>query len=301
MNENENNYKQVQLILFVILILNLLVATLKIFIGTLIFSASMTADGYHSLSDGLSNVVGMIGIKFASKPEDDEHPYGHNKIEAISGLGICALLFIVGVSSLKNAYEKFMNPTPPSVTTASLGVLIFTLILNIIITRVEKKKGEELKSTILISDANHTKSDIFISTGVLITLVGMKLGLPTILDTIVTVIVSLFIFHASWEVFEENLKVLIDTSLLDKTKVEECIYCFEDVKGAHYIRSRGTRNNLYVDMHILVDPEMTVLKSHELQHDIEKKIRETIDKNTNVIIHVEPYDATRDYKGTDLV
>ncbi len=285
----QKNYKSVQLVLLIILFVNWGVAIVKIAVGMLINSSSMTADGYHSLSDGMSNVIGIICIKFASKPEDDEHPYGHNKIEAISGLIIGGILFFVGCTVIESAYYKFLEPTVPNITTASLLVLVATLCINIIITYLESRKGKELNSTILISDANHTKSDIFISFGVLISLIGVKMGLSPMIDPFVTVIVSVFIFHACWEVVSENISVLIDTSNLDSEKIKECVLQIEKVREVHNIRSRGTKNKIYVDMHIHVDHDMTVIESHKMQHQIEELIQCNVDSNATVIIHVEPY------------
>ncbi len=285
----QRNYKSVQIVLLVILFVNLAVAFVKIIVGMLINSASMTADGYHSLSDGMSNVIGIICIKFASKPEDAEHPYGHNKIEAISGLIIGGILFFVGCTVIESAYYKFLEPTAPNITTSSLLVLVVTLLINIVITYLERKKGKELNSTILISDANHTKSDIFISFGVLISLIAVKMGMSIMIDPIVTVIVSVFIFHACWEVVSENISVLIDTSNLDSEKIKECVMQIDKVREVHNIRSRGTKNKIYVDMHIHVDQDMTVIECHKMQHEIEELIQKNIDSNATVIIHVEPF------------
>lgn len=290
----EDNYKKVNSILLGILFLNLFVAIIKIVVGTLIFSASLTADGYHSLSDGISNIVGIIGVKFASMPDDEKHPYGHNKLESFSGIAIGLILFYVGYTALGNAYDKFINPTDTNVTFISIVVLVITLIINLFITTYESKKGVELNSTILLSDANHTKSDIFISCGVLITLIALKLGADPIVDPIVTVIVSVFIFYAGWEVFYENASILIDTSNVNVDEIKDCVMGFENVKGVHYIRSRGTNNRKYIDMHILVDPDMTVSESHDMQHDIEIEICKKIGVQAQVIIHVEPFDYNRE-------
>src|SRR5690554_2303257 len=173
----ENNYKKVQGILFVILLANLIVAALKIFIGSIIKSASMTADGFHSLSDGSSNIVGLIGIHFASKPEDESHPYGHNKFETLAGLFISFMLFLAGGKVVLGAIERFKEPIIPEITIESILVLIFTLIVNIVVSVTEYKKGKELNSQILIPDSMHTRSDIYVSLVVLATLIGIKLGL----------------------------------------------------------------------------------------------------------------------------
>lgn len=289
----EDSYKKIQRILFIILLANVLVAVLKIFIGSLIKSTSMTADGFHSLSDGSSNIVGLIGIHFASKPEDDSHPYGHNKFETLAGLFISFMLFVLSGRIFLSAIERFKEPIIPEISLESILVLIFTLITNIFVSIIEHKKGEELNSKILISDAAHTKSDIYISIGVLATLIGIKLGLPPVIDSIVSIIVACFIIHAGYEIFRENGDILVDSVAVDSNVIKDIVTSFEEVKDVHKIRSRGSKNNLFIDLHIEVDPKLDVEKSHQLVHNIEYAIRKNFNKNSNVIVHVEPYDEKR--------
>ena len=149
--------------------------------------------------------------------------------------------------------------------------------------------GKKLNSYILISDSLHTKSDIFVSIGVLFTLVGVKLGLPAIIDSIVSLVVAGFILHASYEIFKSTIGVLVDKAIVDDEDVIEILNEFDEVKCFHNIRSRGSENNIYLDMHVMVNPNMTVEDSHKLSHDIEDKIRKIINENAQVIIHVEPY------------
>jgi cation diffusion facilitator family transporter len=284
-----NNYKKVKQVLWVILFANLGVALLKIIIGTSIKSASMAADGFHSISDGTSNIVGLIGITLASKPVDKEHPYGHNKFEVISGLFIGGMLFFLGAKIIIEAIFRFKDPVTPTITIASLIVLVITLLINIFVCNYEYRIGKKLNSYILVSDSLHTKSDIFVSIGVLITLVGVKLGLPAIIDPIASLVVAGFILHASYEVFKSTIDVLVDTAIIDEEDIKEVLKEFKAIKGVHNIRSRGSENNVYIDMHIMVDPSITVENSHVLNHDIEDRIREKINKNAQVIIHIEPY------------
>lgn len=286
----KNNYKKVQEILFVILLANLIVAALKIFIGSIIKSASMTADGFHSLSDGSSNIVGLIGIHFASKPEDESHPYGHNKFETLAALFISFMLFLASGKIILGAFERFKEPIIPEITIESLLVLVFTLMVNIVVSVMEYKKGKELNSQILISDSMHTRSDIYISLGVLITLIGIRLGLPPIIDPMVSLVVAGFIIHAGYEIFRENSDVLVDGAVVDTQVIKDIVMAFDEVKDVHKIRSRGSINNLHIDLHIEVDPKLDVERSHELVHDIEDAIRENFNKNSHVIAHVEPYE-----------
>lgn len=285
----KNNFKKVQQILFIILLANLLVATLKLIIGSIIKSASMTADGFHSLSDGSSNIVGLIGIHFASKPEDKEHPYGHNKYETLAGLLIAMMLFFAGGNIILGAIKRFKEPLFPEITIISLMVLVFTLIVNIIVSVTEYRKGKELNSQILISDSMHTRSDIYISLGVLATLVGIRLGFPPIIDPIASSVVAVFIINAGYKIFKENSDVLLDGEAIDSEEIRDVVMSFEDVKDTHKIRSRNNIKDINIDFHIVVDPILDVEESHDLVHEIEDAIKAKFSKNLQVIAHVEPY------------
>lgn len=284
-----DNYKKVKQVLWIILFANIGVAILKIAIGSIIKSASMTADGFHSISDGTSNIVGLIGISIASKPKDKEHPYGHKKFEVISGLFIGAMLLFIGGKIIFEGILKFQNPVEPTITIGSLFVLILTLIINIFVCTYEYRIGKELNSYILISDSLHTKSDIFVSMGVLLTLVGVRLGLPAIIDPIASLVVAGFILHASYEIFKSTIDVLVDKAIVDEEAIKEVLKSFNEIKDVHNIRSRGSENDVHIDMHIMVEPNITVEKSHKLNHDIEESIRKNINKSAQVIIHIEPF------------
>lgn len=285
----ETNYKKVKQVLWVILIANFGVALLKIVVGRAIKSASMTADGFHSISDGTSNIVGLIGISIASKPIDKEHPYGHNKFEVISGLFIGAMLLFLGGKIVIDAIYTFKNPVVPDITTESLIALIVTLIINIFISNYEYRVGKKLNSYILVSDSLHTKSDIFVTIGVLVTLIGVKLGLPAIIDPIASLIVACFIFNASYEIFKSTIDVLVDKAVVDEEEIKEILKEFEDIKSYHDIRSRGSESNIHIDMHVMVEPAITVEYSHRLSHNIENRIRKKINESAEVIVHIEPY------------
>lgn len=285
----KNKFKKVQQILFIILLANLLVAALKFIIGSIIKSASLTADGFHSLSDGSSNIVGLIGIHFASKPEDKEHPYGHNKYETLAGLLIAMMLFFVGGSIILGTIKRFKEPLIPEITIISLMVLIFTLIVNTIVSVTEYRKGKELNSQILISDSMHTRSDIYISLGVLATLVGIKLGFPPIIDPIVSSVVAVFIIDAGYKIFKENSDVLLDGEAIDSEEIRDVVMSFEDVKDTHKIRSRNNIKDINIDFHIVVDSKLDVEESHDLVHEIEDAIKAKFNKNLQVIAHVEPH------------
>lgn len=289
-----NNIKQVRRVLLIILVANLFVAILKIVIGSLIKSTSMSADGFHSLSDGSSNIVGLVGIWYASKPVDLDHPYGHRKFETLAGLFIGGMLAVVGLNVIVDAFKRFFNPVVPNITLESIITLLVTLGINIFVSSYEYKAGKKLNSQILISDSLHTRSDIYVSAGVLVTLLSISLGLPAIIDPIASIVVALFIFHAAYEIFSENSGVLLDKVAVDSEKVREIVLGFSEVKDIHQIRSRGRSDELFIDLHVMTDPSMSIEESHTLIHSIEDKMREELCANTQVIVHLEPYYSLRE-------
>ena len=288
-------YKKIQFILFITFVANMLVAIFKIIIGIATKSTSITADAFTSVADGLSNVIAVLGIYFASKPKEENHPYGHAKIETVASLLIGLFLAYTGIKVMMEAVDKIKNPVHPDITAVSIVVMIFTLIVNGFVSYYEQKKGEELGSSILVSDALHTRSDIYVTIGVLITLFLIKTGAPVILDSIASIIISLLIFKTAYDVFVENTNVLIDARVVDNELIKETVFKnYESVKEIHKIRSRGTQNNIFIDMHVQVDPDMNVRQSHTLMHDIEKTIQKDINNNAHVIIHIEPYSGKDD-------
>ena len=286
-----DKFNKIKSVLWIILFANLFVALLKIIIGNQIKSSSMTADGFHSLTDGTSNIIGIVGISLALKPKDKDHPYGHKKFETLAGLGIAMMLFFVSATVIKEAFGKFFNPVNPNVTVESIIALVITLIINIFVTTYEQKKGKELSSDILIADAAHTRSDIFVSLGVLVTLIGLKLGLPPILDPLVSLIVAGIIIHAGYEIFKDTSSILVDKYVLDNNSVLSLLKTFPQVKNVHRIRSRGREDDMFVDLHIMVDGLTTIIEAHNLSHDIEESIKKEINENAEVIVHIEPYDG----------
>lgn len=283
------NYRKISQVLWIILFANFGVAFLKIIVGSIIKSTSMTADGFHSLTDGSSNIVGIIGIYIASRPVDEDHPYGHKKFETLAGMFIAGMLFLMGGKIIVGAIDRFLNPVIPQVTIESIITLLVTLAINIFVCSYEYNQGKKLKSHILISDSLHTKSDVFVSIGVILTLVGIKLGLPTIIDPIASLVVSGFILHAAWEIFRDTSDVLVDKAVVDSEKIREITLGFQEVKDIHKIRSRGSENDIHIDMHILTEPSLSVEDSHILIHNIEREMQEKLNGSIQVIAHVEPF------------
>lgn len=292
---NNINFNKIKKMLWIILLANLFVAALKITIGYIIKSTSLTADGFHSLTDGSSNIVGLVGIQFASKPVDAEHPYGHSKFETLAGLFIAVMLFVLGLKIISSSIVNLLHPVVPTVSITSIAALLITLAINIFVSKYEYQQGRKLNSILLISDSLHTKSDVYISIGVLITLICIKLGVPSIIDPIASLVVSMFVMHGAYEIFTETSGVLVDQAVVSSEEIESIIMSFPQVKNVHKIRSRGCNHSIYVDLHLLVEPLMSIESSHILMHDIEEKLCVALQKSVQAYIHLEPF-----YEKTDI-
>lgn len=292
MKKELSKTKQAIIVLWVIMGLNFAVALFKIVIGTIANSGSIIADGYHSLSDGSGNIVGIVGLSIAGRPIDNSHPYGHKKFETISSMIIGMLLFVVGSKVAINSITNIIHPKTPEISTISFAVMICTLVVNIFVVWYERSQGLKLSSDVLVSDSEHTKSDILITCGVILTMILLRLGVPPVIDGCVSLLISVFIFKASFEIFTEATKTLTDSAVLSSQEIHDATMSCEEVMACHKIRSRGRKDEVYVDLHVLVVPEMSVSEAHALQHKIEKVLKSKFGEQTSAIIHVEPYDKT---------
>jgi cation diffusion facilitator family transporter len=285
--DSKKHYRRIRFILIVILALNWGVAIAKVIFGLFTKCQSMTADGFHSLSDGASNIIGLIGIALSSRPTDEDHPYGHRKYETFFSMGIAALLFLLAMNLMRESFGRFLRPITPEVTVGSFGVMMITMIINIFVMKYEYNQGKALASDFLVADSMHTKADIFTSISVIGALVGIKLGYP-VLDPIVTFIISVFIGYAGFEIVRGASKILCDTVAIDTVKVAEVVLAVKGVKECHKIRTRGRPDDICIDLHVQVDPEMHIDHAHKICYAVEEALKSKIPKVTDVLVHIEP-------------
>ncbi|KAF0135072.1 MAG: Cation diffusion facilitator family transporter [Candidatus Saganbacteria bacterium] len=284
----DENFSKIKLVLWQILFLNWLVAAMKIFIGSVFGLISMVADGFHSLTDGASNIIGLVGLTAASKPVDSDHPYGHKKIESFTALGISMLLLIVCYEVIQSSISRIFSPQKPEASPLAFVVMIITFAINIFVVIYELRKGKEYKSDILVSDSMHTRSDIFVSSAVIVSLIGIRMGFP-IVDPIASLIIVLMILYSAFRILMNIFGVLVDRAAVDRMKIEEIARSHPKVIVCHKVRTRGREDDIHVDLHISVDSNMSVLHSHGLSHELQENIKKEIAGVTDVIIHIEPW------------
>lgn len=287
MTIQDRRQKQIYQILLITFVLNLLVCAAKLVYGIATKSLSLEADGFHSLVDASSNVVAFFAVFFASRPPDEKHPYGHRKIEAMASLFISGMLFLVCYEILSGVYARIKNPAIPTINGLSFAIMFATLAINYFVSRFEMKKSGELKSEVLLADAMHTRSDIFVSLSVLASFVGVLLEVPMV-DWIVAFGLVLFIFFAAFKIITRSLNILLDAQIIDPQKIMVLVMQIKGIEHCHKIRSRGTQSGTFVDLHIHVDPMLTTEISHELTHKVINTIKVAFPQVLDVLIHTEP-------------
>jgi cation diffusion facilitator family transporter len=285
---NENRFGQIRRILLIILVFNWGVALAKIIYGFATHFTSMMADGFHSLSDGASNIIGLIGITLARRPPDKDHPYGHKKYETLFSLAIAGMLFFVCFNLLLEGIKRFHGHEIPQVNAISMAVMLITTSVNIFVMIYERAEGKRLNSDILISDSLHTRADIFTSMSVIAAMAVIKLGYP-ILDPIVTIMIAFFIAYAAFSIARQSSRVLCDEIVIsDDKKIEDIVMSVKGVMNCHKIRTRGRQDDIHVDLHVEVLPDMHVDMAHDVCYRIEDSIKNSISGVTDVVIHIEP-------------
>lgn len=277
--------------LWVILFLNFGVAFAKLFAGIAAGSAAMQADGFHSMFDGTSNIVGLVGMGFASRPADEDHPYGHSKFETYASAIIGAMLLFAAYRIGSQALAALLSDAPPSQPdTMAFVVMIGTLVVNLVVTTWERAVGHKLGSAILVADASHTASDVLVSVGVIISLVCVKFfNLPKA-DPIVALLVTLAIVYTAWGVFKQASATLSDAARIPVPDICDVAMAVPGVLGCHHIRTRGSEAEVLVDLHVQVDPGATVARGHDIVEEVERAIAAHYAVVVDVIAHLEPYD-----------
>ncbi len=271
--------------------LNLIPTFAKLLVGYMTQSLSLIADGFDSVFDAATNVVGLVGIWVAAKPVDKEYPYGHRKAETVTALIISYLLFMTAYELIKSAFERIFNPALISVEAniwsfAALGV---SIAIHLYVVHYELNAGRTLHSDVLVADALHTRADVFVSVAVGGGMVFTLLGWP-IADPILALVVAIMIARIGIDIIRESTPTLLDKVVMPVDKVEQIVMAVPGIRSVHHVRSRGHEQAIYADLHIRVDPGMSTERAHAIAHEVEHKLREFETDLQDVTIHVEPAD-----------
>jgi len=282
-----DRYSEVTKVLYQVLVLNLIVAIAKIALGYYTGAVSIISDGFHSLTDSASNVVALIGVSVARRPPDANHPYGHRKYETMASIGILIFLVIVLVEVLTAAADRFVHGGTPRVFPEGIGIMAVTLVINLFVVAYEMREGRRLNSEVLRADAKHTRSDVLTSGAVLGALLGVWWGYP-LLDPMAALLVAGFIGHACWSIAQEASRILGDQIVIAENDVRAVVQSVPEVVGCEKIRTRGSADYAFLDLHLWLPGETPLEQAHATSHVVKDRLMAKFPQLADVVIHIEP-------------
>ncbi|MCU0567926.1 MAG: cation diffusion facilitator family transporter [Oculatellaceae cyanobacterium Prado106] len=284
----------VQRVLLITLVLNLLVMVLKAIVGWWTGSLSLLADALHSVTDSANNILGLITSRLASPYPDRDHPYGHQKYEALGALGVAAFLGVACFTILEGAIRRlFQSEEAVTIQATELWLLLLVLGINIFVAFYERRVGRRVRSPILIADAQHTMSDIWVTITVLAGLVGIWIWNFQWLDVVLAFPVAFMVFWSGWSVLRSNLPWLVDEMAIAPEAIRDVVLEVPGVVNCHSIASRGVLGRqVFIEMHLIVNAQ-DVTTAHKITEAVEAHLEERYSP-VRVNIHVEPPDYSSD-------
>lgn len=280
---------QVQRVLIITLLLNLVVAGGKIVLGLMTGALAITADGFHSLTDGAGNVAGLVATLIANQPPDDDHPYGHRRFETLAALLIGALLLLTAWEMLQGVLDRWQSPEIPDMTPLAFAVLGGTLLVNVVVSTYQIRAGNRLNSEILLADARNTRADVFITLSVIISMGVVALTGWVWVDVIAALVVVGFIAHAAWQIVQDTGRVLVDTAPYAPQDLIELVRGVPGVQRVSRARSRGPLDAAQIDIDLQVAPEMTADQSNSIAYAVRQTLQDQLHGISEIEVHFSPY------------
>ena len=288
---NENMEKIAMKVSIISIIANVVLAAFKLVAGVFAHSGAMISDAIHSASDVFSTFVVMIGIKIASKEPDEEHPYGHERMECVAAIILATILCITGLGIGKNALS---NITGNSGEMAVPGVLaLIAAIVSIIVKEAmfwyTRHYAKKIDSGALMADAWHHRSDALSSIGAFIGIIFARMGY-VMMDSIACLVICVFIVKAAYDIFKDAIDKMVDKpcSLEVEAEIRTIVMSVDGVKGIDSLSTRLFGNKMYVDLEIRADGEKTLNETHEIAEAVHDSIEAQFEKVKHIMVHVNP-------------
>lgn len=288
--QNEIRHKTGRKAVVVAISGNVLLTIFNFIVGTLSGSTALVAEAAHTLSDVLTSIITAIGFRIGLKPPDSEHPYGHGRAEPLVGLVIVVFLVFIAYEIISEAYRKLLligALTPPDWTAALMALI--GILVNVSMTRYMMNIGKKINSPAIIADAQHQKVDIFSCAAIIIGVVGSNFGI-LILDPLVAVFIAILVLRIAFNIGRENIdnlmgKVPSKDLLVDITNAGMSV---KGARGVHDIKVNYMGPNASVDLHVDVDPDLSLRNAHKIAHQVEKSVIDRVDIVSIVYVHVCP-------------
>ncbi len=281
--------KQIKSVTYLGIVINVVLTVIKVAIGLLSGSLALLADGIHSLSDIATDAVVLLGLRLSSKKPDQSHPYGHGRAETFSGGLLALILIVVGGAMI---YYAALAIARDEITTPRLEVLIaaiFSIAAKEWLYRVTKKAAIRSNSPALYANAWHHRSDALSSVAVVIGFISLKFGFSHG-DETAAIAVGLMIIFVGVRVIGDCLRELTESAIDADTieHIKQIINSDSSIRHWHKLRTRTVGREVFLDLHILVDPELNIAAAHEITESLENALDEEISRPVNITVHIEP-------------
>ena len=271
----------------IVIAINLPLAIVKLVFGQTTGTVSIFADGLESFLDFPSESMGLIALLFASRPADSGHPYGHRKAETLATLIPGALLLVGGGFVIREAIDSLSGDVVPRITRLSFAIMGVSLVLESGLAWLTGWQGRRLGSDFLMADSAQLRNDQLRTAGVLAGLAAASAGFLWVDPALGFTIAAIMIFTGT-KVIWGGSKILMDAAAVDPRKIEEAALAVPGVRDCHAIRTRGRPDDVFVDLHVLVDPDLTVEIGHEISENVVLAVRSMMPEISDVVVHLEP-------------
>jgi len=285
---NNNNRKKLAAILSIVA--SFVLFCVKITFGLVTNSLSIVTSAVDSFLDLSASVINYYSIHHSSRPADKEHRYGHEKAEAIAGLFQSFIIIASTFFLIFEAIERLNTNVLIQKLDKGIAIMLISLIVSYILSKYLKKVAIKTESIALHADSFHFKTDLYTNITIITGLVLVKLTGLTILDSLITILVSSFIIYSTYQIIRNSLDVLMDRELSSEKLflIENSIKEHSmDIKGFHKLRTRNTGSTKFIEFHLEINKELSFIEAHDISEEIIKKL-EILIPNSEIIVHVDP-------------
>ncbi len=289
-SENEKIKKEKSRVIILSIASNAALVIMKIIIGLTTGLVSILAEALHSANDLMASIIAYFGVKGSLKPPDKEHPYGHGKIEMITGWVENILILIIGIGIIHEGIKKLAHPQEHKDVWIGIIIMFVSGFVNLFVSSYLIKKGKELRSVGIEVDGEHLHADVITSFGIAGALLLLQITKWWWIDPVGAIFVGVWVIGIFIRLSNSLMHLAIDGGLNENEiiRIENLLSEFPSIKDHHKVRTRQSGSTIFIDMHIKVEKDQTVEQSHNITKEIETRLREMY-KDVNVLIHVEPY------------